>query len=69
MASDQPSPKKKSTTPKTADKMPKRPAGSEAGPARAHRTDTPEAKQQQAGTPKTHAPHRTSVSARKDNNA
>jgi hypothetical protein len=67
MPSDRTAPKKSSTNPKTAGKMPRRAPGSEPEPARAHRDDTTEARQQRAGMPKTHAPHRSPIGGvRKD---
>jgi hypothetical protein len=55
----------KSRNPKTTGKNPKEPAPREPRPTRAHRNDTPEARGQRGGMPKTH-PTRAASAARKD---
>jgi hypothetical protein len=50
-----PRPSTRSSNPRTADKLPKEPRfDRDNKPARAHRDDTPEAKEQRARLPKTH---------------
>ena len=61
----QPRPSTRSSNPKTTDKHPGERANARAKPARAHRQDTPEARRQREGMPKTH-PTRAPSAARKD---
>ena len=65
MATSRPRGSTKSSNPKTTGKNPKEPAPRESRPTRAHRNDTPEAKMQRRGMPKTH-PDRSASAARKD---
>jgi hypothetical protein len=61
----QPRPSTRSSNPRTTHKLPKQSQQPERRPARAHRDDTPEARRQRQGIPKTH-PTRSPSAARED---
>jgi hypothetical protein len=65
MATDRPSPKAKSSNPKTGGNFPPNKPTTRPHVARAQRDDTPEAKDQRARVPKTH-PTASPSAARKD---
>src|SRR4051794_33644397 len=69
MATDRPSPAKKSKgNMRPTEQSTQGRTTAQGRPVRAHRDDTPEARQQRAGTPKTH-PTRSAGAARKDSTA